>query len=157
MGRKSVKVATLDSTFSLAIREQYDYICAGLPLQNKDKHKGCKHCGNHSLREGGAECSHHYPRYHSAGRWHPDNCVCLCHEFHSELDQSPQIIQARFMRAVLGETRFDMLMERFHGTRKYMPYDRWEMNQHYRAQRRYIERLRTKEAAWGWQPMVSWD
>ena len=147
MGRKTVKVATLDSTFSLAIREQFDYICAN---------PKCEYCGNHSLREGGAECSHHWPRHHSAGRWHPHNCVCLCHEFHSSLDQSPQIIQARFMRGHLGEGAFDILMERFHGTRKYMPHDRWEMNQHYRSQRRYMERLRS-QGEQGWLPMVAWD
>ncbi len=145
--RKSVKVQTLDTTFAKALKESYDYIC-----QNNK----CEYCGNMSLRAGGAECSHHHPRRHRAGRWNPDNCVCLCHDFHSQLDLSPQRDQVTFMEAHLGEIKYEDLMVRLHGTVKYTPYNRWEMNVHYAAQWKYMKRLRL-EGRVGTLPLAAWD
>lgn len=145
---KSVKVQTLDRMFSNLIRESYDYICQ-MP--------GCTHCGNHTLRyTGGAECSHYHSRRYNSGRWHPDNCVCLCHQAHADIDQGPQADHVSFMIRHLGEGRHEMLVERLRNPYRYRPQDRHEMTQHYRAQLNYIEKQR-KEGRQGTLPVVPYD
>ena len=115
MAKKTIKNATIDTKFSKLIRERDDYICQ-MPE--------CKFCENHSLRSGGAECSHYRGRRYLAGRWHPDNCITLCHPAHAEIDQGPQALHVRLMIRVLGETRHDMLVERLQRTFKYPQWER---------------------------------
>jgi len=151
MSRKTVKIPTLDSTFSKCIRESYDYICAK---------PNCPYCGNHSLRHvtgpfKRAECCHNNGRRRVGGRWHPDNVVCLCHEFHAYMDKHNDIKQ-QFFKDHLGEARYEMLSFRMHGNFKISPQERWEMNVHYKAQKKYCERLR-REGQQGTLPVAAWD
>lgn len=147
MAKKTIKNATIDTNFSKLIRERDDYICQ-MPE--------CKFCENYSLRSGGAECSHYRGRRYLAGRWHPDNCITLCHPAHAEIDQGPQALHVRLMIHVLGEARHDMLVERLQRTFKYPQWERIEMHQHYTAQLRHLERLRS-EGQTGVLPVVAWD
>ena len=138
---------TLDTTFSLCVREQYDYTCA-FPK--------CPKCGNGSLRyDGGLDCAHYYRRYRASGRWTPDNCAALCRKQHNYLDEHHPNLVA-FFNGLLGEARHDELIVRHHGIYRYKPWERWEMNQHYKTQTKYMERLR-KEGAEGYLPCVAWD
>ena len=146
MARKAVKVATLDTTFSLCIRESYDYIC---------QFPNCPECGNHSLREGGLDCSHYKGRRHSAGRWHPANCLALCRPIHSHVDTHKHD-HVDLVRNHLGLEAFDDLATRLYGTKKYMPHDRWEMNIHYKAQLEYIKKQRM-QGKQGTLPVCAWD
>ncbi len=147
MKRKTVKIKTLDNTFSLAIREQYNHKCA---------FPDCPDCGNHSLRySGGLDCAHYRRRRYSSGRWHPDNCAALCRERHNFLDLHDENLRSFFFK-LLGEVRHDALQVRHHSTFRYKPWERWEMNQHFAAQRKYMDRLRN-EGEQGYLPMVAWD
>jgi hypothetical protein len=147
MARKTIKNRTIDTTFSKLIRERDDYIC---------QVASCPHCGNHSLRNGGAECSHYRGRRYLAGRWHPDNCITLCHFAHRDIDQGPQALHVKLMIEVLGETRHDALVERLQKTFRYPQHERIDMHNHYKAQLRYLERRRN-EGEEGVLPVVSWD
>jgi len=146
--RKTVKMATLDSTFSLMIREQYDYICA---------YPDCPKCGNSSFRynDGLLDCIHYYRRYRASGRWNPDNCAAVCRQQHNYLDEHHPHLVAFFTK-LLGEGAHDLLVERHHRTFRYRDWERGEMNEHYRAQTKYMERLR-KEGQTGVLPVVAWD
>ena len=147
MARKTVKIQTLDATFSKAIRERYDYICA---------FPECPECGNVSLRyDGGLDCIHYYRRYRASGRWHPDNCCAMCRKQHNYLDEHHPALVAFFTK-LLGEADHDALIERHHRTYRYKPWERWEMNRHYASQDKYMFRLR-KEGRQGVLPIVSWD
>ena len=149
MKRKTVKIATLDATFSLAIREQYDYICA---------FPSCPDCGNHSFRDSaGLDCAHYYRRYRSSGRWHPDNCAALCRGRHNYLDEHQPNLVA-FFTQILGDWRHDELIKRHHRTFRYKPWERWEMNRHYKAQTDYMfDVFRKEKGEQGYLPMVAWD
>ena len=148
MTRKSIKNPTIDNTFSKLIRERDDYIC---------QYPSCPHCQNVSLRHvGGLECSHYRSRRYLAGRWHPDNCISLCHQAHREIDQGPQALHVNLMIAVLGETRHDMLVERLQRSFKYPQWERIEMHEHYKAQLRHLKRQRA-EGKMGVLPVVAWD
>ena len=144
--KKTVTIAHLDKTFSKAIREQYDYICA---------FPNCPKCGNHSLRDGGLDCAHYYRRYRASGRWHPDNCAALCRKQHNYLDEHHPNLVAFFTK-LLGEVRHDMLIERHHGIFRYKPWERWEMNQHYGAQTKDFDRQRLNGST-GILVLTPWD
>jgi len=147
MPRKTVKIATLDATFSLAIREQYDYTCA---------FANCEYCENQPFRyNGGLDCAHYYRRYRASGRWHPDNCAALCRKQHNYLDEHHPRLVACFTK-LLGEGCHDALIERHHKTFRYKPHERWEMNRHYKAQTEHMFRLRT-QGRQGFLPMVPYD
>ena len=148
MARKTVTIATLDRTFSLAIREQYDYTCAFL---------GCQFCGNHDLRyaeNNRVECAHYYNRYRSSGRWYPDNCASLCHNQHMFLEHN-KALEVKFFTALLGETRHEWLVERHQGVFRFKPWERWEMNQHFKAQIVKFERQRASGQR-GYLVLTSW-
>ena len=147
MPRKTLTKATLDRTFSLCIRERDDYTCT---------YRDCPDCGNCSMRyEGGLDAAHYYRRYRLSGRWHPDNVTSLCRSRHNYLDEHPPEL-VRFFTDLLGEGAHDMLIERHHGTVRYPGWERWEMNQHYKAQTKKIERQR-KEGSVGVLVLTSWD
>ena len=63
---------------------------------------------------------------------------------------------AAWFRKLLGDSRFDDLVARAGGHRKYTPHDRWEMNAHYKSQYDYMKRRRM-EGAQGYLPLVRWD
>lgn len=149
MARKTVTMGTLDRTFSLLIREQFDYTCA---------RPGCKFCGNHPLRDAQhnrVECAHYYNRYRSSGRWHPDNCAALCHEQHAFLEHN-KALEVQFFMELLGKDRHDELIVRHQGIFRYKPWERWEMNQHYKAQTDKMERQR-KDGKRGRLVATAWD
>lgn len=147
MASKNVKLNTIDRTFSDALRESYDYVCQ-LPK--------CQFCHNVTLRNvGGAECCHGHGRRQLGGRWHPDNCLCLCHDAHGWLDTHP-IEKWDIWRRVLGDSRFDALKERMQQTFKYPQWERREINKHYREERKRIEGLR-REGVQGIIELVSYD
>ena len=136
MPRKTVKMATLDTAFRKAIHESYDYICA---------YPKCPDCENHSFRYSdiSIECAHFHNRHASAGRWHPDNVACLCHERHAYLERH-NAEEAKFFETLLGKQRFGWLIERMQGIYRYKPWERAEMAEHYRTQMRNIEKRRMK-------------
>lgn len=148
MARKTVKVATLDTAFRKCMHESYDYICA---------YPNCPDCGNHSFRysDVSIECAHFHNRHSSAGRWHPNNIACLCHERHSYLELH-NAEEAEFFRQNLGDEQYQDLIVRMQGLYRYKPWERAEMAAHYRAQMKYIERLR-REGFTGILPVVAWD
>ena len=122
MGR-SVRVATLDTIFSKCIRERNDWVC---------EYDDCKYCENISFRNypGGLHNSHFRGRAGRVTRWDPDNCFALCNKRHEYLGNRPDEHSAWVCRE-LGDTRFDALVLKANGHRKYTPADRWEMNKHY--------------------------
>lgn len=141
-------VWTLDNIFSKCVRERSDYVC---------EYEGCEYCQNHSFRPrpGGLHCSHFKGRRNRSTRWHPDNCFALCHKRHERMGDNPDE-HAFWVRRKLGEPRFDELVLRGNGVRKYTPADRAEMNAHYRAQLKYLERRR-RDGETGYLDIVSWD
>lgn len=145
---KSVRVNTLDTIFSRCIREQYDWVCA---------FDGCRYCENHSFRDypGGLHCSHFKGRRGRSTRWLPINCFAICQKRHEWMGDNPDE-HAAWVRRELGDTMFDELVLRGNGHRKYSGFDRWEMNQHYKAQYDYMYRKRM-EGEQGYLPLVSWD
>ena len=147
--RKTVTIATLDTAFRKAIHEGYDYTCA---------YPNCPDCGNHSFRyaDVSIECAHFHNRHSSAGRWHPDNVACLCHERHAYLERH-NAEEAKFFAELLGETRYDWLIKRMQGVYRYKPWERWEMSQHYRAQEKAIIRRRVEHNEEGFIDVVPWD
>jgi predicted restriction endonuclease len=148
--RKKIKNATIDATFSKLIREQYDYVCAK---------PDCPECHNVDLRNvGGLECSHYHPRQFLAGRWHPDNCLCLCREMHMVIDRTwPKNDHADLMAEILGETRWEALKIRLRGTFKYPQWERIEMHKHYRAQYENLKHRRDRDGTRGFIDVVAWD
>lgn len=148
MARKTVKVATLDTAFRKCMHEAYDYTCA---------YPNCPDCGNHSFRysDVSIECAHFHNRHSSAGRWHPDNVACLCHDRHGYLERH-NAEEARFFESLLGPTRYEWLIERMQGTYRYKGWERAEMAEHYRAQMRHIEKRRLSGEQ-GIIEVVSWD
>ena len=147
MARKAVTMATLDTSFRKAIHESYDYRCA---------YQNCPDCGNHSFRysDVSIECAHFHNCRASAGRWHPDNVACLCHERHAYLEVH-NAEEAIFFGALLGD-RYESLIIRMQGLYRYKPWERAEMTAHYRAQMRHIEKRRAKGET-GFIDVVSWD
>ncbi len=146
--RKTAGMSTLDTAFRKCIHEAYDYICA---------FPNCPKCGNHSFRyaDVSIECAHFHNRQASAGRWHPDNVACLCHEQHAYLERH-NAEEARFFADLLGETRYDWLIERMQQTFRYKPWERAEMTAHYREQMRKIEGYRM-DGRFGPMSVVAWD
>jgi len=152
MARKTIKDLTMVRAFSKLIRERDNYIC---------QYPSCKHCGNYDLRYvtdpfERAECSHYRPCRYLAGRFHPDNCLTLCHKVHAEIDQGPQALHVRLMIQILGESAHDDLVARLQRNFKYPQWERIEMHEHYKAQLKYLERLR-KEGHEGVLTVVSFD
>ncbi len=144
--KQSVKVGTLDVIFSKCIRERSNWIC---------EFDRCSWCGNYDLSGGGLDCSHLYTRETRATRWFPDNCMALCRARHRYLGKHP-VEHRNFYLKQLGESRFDDLVLRGNGHRKYMPYDRWEMNRHYNAQYKKMTRQRA-EGSQDWLILTPWD
>ena len=149
MPRKTVTMATLDTSFRKCIHESYDYICA---------YPNCPDCGNHSFRysDVSIECAHFHNRQSSAGRWHPDNVACLCHDRHSYLERH-NAEEAQFYAELLGKEKHEALIIRMQGTYRYKPWERAEMSAHYRAQMRHIERRRLENSELGVIAVVPWD
>ena len=148
MARKTVKMATLNTSFRKAVHESYDYRCA---------FTGCKYCGNHSFRyaDVSIEAAHFHNCSASAGRWHPDNVACLCHEQHFYLELH-RAEERDFFYDHLGMDRFDALIIRMQGIYRYKPWERAEMSKHYNAQRVKIERLRA-DGGQGHLVLSAWD
>lgn len=144
MTRRSVAIKTLDATFSKAIRLSYDHTCA---------YPNCPYCKN--IPGGADDCAHYRRRRHSAGRWYPDNCAALCRQIHSQLDMRQEELVA-FFRALNGDTRWDWLIERLQKPRKYTPYNRWEMNEHFKREIERVQTLRLGGES-GFISLVSWD
>lgn len=144
---KNVKNNTIDRTFGDAMKESRDYVCE-LP--------DCPRCGNESLRYvGGLECAHGYGRRQLGGRWHPDNCLILCHDSHRFLDTHPPL-KWDVWRRVLGDTRYEALVERMQRTFHYRAIDRREINEHYRSEKKRIEGLR-RDGIQGTIEIISYD
>ena len=148
MPKKSIKNTTIDTTFSKLIRERDDYRCQA---------PSCPHCENISLRTGGAECSHYRGRRYLAGRWHPSNCITLCHPAHAEIDQGPQAIHVNLMIILLGDEEHDELVKRLQRNDfKYPQWERIEMHDHYKAQLQHLHKLRMNGHQ-GVLPVAAWD
>ena len=147
--RKTVTIATLDTSFRKAIHESYNYTCA---------YPNCPDCGNHSFRyaDVSIEAAHFHNRHASAGRWHPDNVACLCHARHDYLERH-NAEEAKFFAELLGETRYEWLITRMQGLYRYKPWERAEMSAHYNAQRKAIERRRVEKNEEGFIDVVAWD
>lgn len=148
MAGKSVRVNTLDTIFSKCVRERSDWIC---------EYDNCEFCENHSFRNypGGLHNSHFRGRRNRSTRWFPDNCFALCHKRHERMGDCPEE-HAAWVRKELGEDRFDALVLRANGHRKYTPHDRWEMNKHYASEfaRMHSERMAGRM---GYLILSSWD
>ena len=145
--KKTVTKKTLIATFSKAIRERDDYTCT---------FPNCPHCGNYSKRdEGGVDCAHYYRCYRASGRWHPPNCTTLCRKQHNYLDEHDPHLVAFFTK-LLGKDAHDELIKRHHGVFRYKPWERWEMNQHYQAQIKKMEKQRM-DGVQGRLVLSGWD
>lgn len=145
---KSVKVITLDNIFSKCIRERNDWIC---------EYDNCDKCGNVSFRHnpGGLHNSHFKGRRNRSTRWHPDNCFALCNKRHERMGDNPDE-HAAWVRRELGDTRFDDVVLRANSVRHYKPFDRWDMNQHYKAQLKKMQRQRL-DGVQGYLILTPWD
>ncbi len=132
MAIKRVRESTIDKNFSILLRESYDWRC---------QYPGCPECRNQDLRNGGLECSHYYGRRYRGGRWHPDNCIALCHPIHAHIDKHAAE-QVDMMRAHLGETRHEWLVKRMQDNFHYTPADKYELNQHYNGEAKRLKTLR---------------
>ena len=148
VARKTCTMGTLDTSFRRAIHESYDHICA---------YPNCPKCGNHSFRyaDVSIECAHWHNRWKAAGRWHPPNVACLCHEMHSYLEDL-RGEEAAFFYDHLGMDAYDEVMERMRLSYRYKPWERAEMSAHYHAQRKHIEKRRMAGEQ-GIILVTSWD
>lgn len=138
----------LDNVISQLVRERADWRC---------EFEGCFYCGNQCFRhdKGRLHCSHFKGRRNRSTRWFPDNVFALCMKRHEYMGDNPDE-HAAWVREKLGESRFDDLVLRGNGCRKYTPGEREEMYQHFRAQLKYLERRRS-EGEQGYIDIVCWD
>jgi hypothetical protein len=65
-------------------------------------------------------------------------------------------MESRFFEKLLGEVRYEWLLERHQQIFRYSPQERWEMVQHYRAQEKKIDRLRM-DGEEGVVVLTPWD
>jgi len=144
----SVRVNTLDDIVSKCIRERNDWVC---------EYENCELCGNYNFRghPGGLHNSHFRGRRNRSTRWFPDNCFALCHKRHERMGDCPEE-HAAWVRKELGEPRYDDLVLRANGHRKYTPQDRFDMNAWYRKQFKTMDRLRM-DGEIGYIELVAWD
>ena len=150
---KKVSLNAVDLSFRLAVRESYDYIC---------QFPECPDCQNVQMRPetmcqvaGGLEVAHGHGRRKSGGRWHPDNCILLCHDRHRYLDLH-EAEKWDFWRRHLGDGAYEMLMERMRGQYRYRDYHRAEISKHYRDEERRVKQERL-DGAEGVIEIVSYD
>ena len=139
-----MKNATIDRTFSILIRESYEYTC---------QYPSCPDCGN--IPGGADDCSHYYGRRYLGGRWLPDNCVVLCRQRHNYLDKHYHE-HVDFVRNHIGEDRFQMLTERLQSNYPYSGAEKKEIHAHYRAELKRVRDER-KNGKQGHIPLVSYD
>lgn len=145
--KKKVHKDTIDKNFRDALKESYDYIC---------QYPDCPWCQNVELRYvGGAECAHGHSRKYLGGRWHPDNCLCLCHHSHAYVD-THEAEKWALWRKILGDGRYDMLVERMRGIFKYPQWQRAEISKHYLEEKKRIQALR-REGVQGVIELVAYD
>lgn len=119
-----IKRDALDAVFSDCIRERANYTC-----------QRCQKYYPEGNRRG-LDCAHIYGRAAKVTRWHPDNAVCLCRGCHQYFTSHPCEFDA-WVRRQLGETRYDMLRERFNNKGQRIKYHDWhkkEMREHYREE-----------------------
>ncbi len=81
--------------------------------------------------------------------------ACLCHEAHGYLERH-RGEEHDFFYDHLGMERYDNMIIRMQGIYRYKPWERWEMSQHYNAQRKKIEKLRANGEQ-GHQVLSAWD
>jgi hypothetical protein len=153
MSIKKISLGAVDASFRLAMREAYDYIC---------QFADCPDCQNVQMRPetmcqvaGGVEVAHGHGRRKTGGRWHPDNCILLCHDRHRYLDQH-EAEKWDFWRRHLGDGAYEMLVERMRGSFRYSGHQRVEISKHYRDELRRIEALR-RDGEQGYIEIVSYD
>lgn len=137
-----VKRDKLDDIFSKVIREAWDYTCSNCEV-------------NYRHDKGFLDCAHIHSRLHRSTRWDAHcGAVALCKTCHHHYTIHP-IEWSGFCRRVLGDENYDDAKRRTWEVRKFTKAEKEEMYQHYKAQLKYLERLRA-EGAVGVLPVVSW-
>ena len=140
-----IKRDKYDATFSDLIRERADWTCERCGLE-------CRKEGQDSRR---LDCSHFYSRANRSVRWHPLNAAAHCFRCHQELGGNPVLFR-EWILEYLGPELDQRLRELAHTPRKWKPWEKDEMREHYANQ---LKMLKARRAAGdrGYIEVVSYD
>ena len=139
----SVKRSAADISFSRAIREKYNYECC--------------HCNiNYRHDPGYIHCAHVHTRKHRSTRWNATyGALALCAKCHRRFTDFP-VEWGSFLKKYMGDSNYDEAKRLAWAVRKYTKAEQKEIAVHYKAQTKYMERLRL-EGQTGILPLVSYD
>ena len=138
-----LKRDALDAVFSNLIRERDDWTCQRCQRPYPER-KGQ-----------GIHCSHIVTRAKHVTRWFPDNAIALCNGCHRHV-ASDRHEHESLARRLLGDMRYEFLMQRKQEIRRYRASDRKEMKSHYTGELERLRELR-RNGAVGPLEVVSWD
>lgn len=139
----SVKRTPADIEFSKAIREKYNYVCCN-----------CQKDYRHD--PGYMDCAHIVSRKNRRLRWDAHyGALALCKPCHRHFTDHP-LDWADFVKRYWGSDNYDEAKRLGNEIRKYSKVEQKEIAAHYRAQTKYMERLR-REGKTGILPLVSYD
>ena len=140
----AVKRDFLDAAVSDLCREMYDWTCCRCERPFPDRKGRDIHC-SHFLSRGSGNST----------RYSLDNVFCLCASCHKTVGDDPAEHTALAKR-ILGDERFDRLMERKHKIVKYTREEKKQMARHYRKERARIEVMRGRGVV-GYVEAVPYD
>ena len=139
----AIKRTPLDAVFSDLVRERADWTCEVCGKEFPDR-KGA-----------GLHCSHFFGRRSASTRWHGRNATAMCFHCHQRLGSNPHEFRS-FMFKYLGEPNYDELVRRHNTIYKYSKFEKKEMQEHFKAQLKYIRRRR-RDGQQGFIDFVEWD
>jgi 5-methylcytosine-specific restriction endonuclease McrA len=139
----TIKRDATDAAFSDAVREAADWQCQRCQRPFPER-KGQD-----------AHCSHFFSRKYLSTRFLPDNATLLCASCHSIVTDDHHEHVKLFER-LLGETRYEMLVERKRKLVRYREADKKAIRQHFRAQIEHLK-IRRRNGHDGVLPLVSYD
>lgn len=127
----AIKITPADKWFSKCIRVRAGWTC--------------QRCGtNHAHNTRALDCSHFIGRGNWSVRFDPDNAIALCTACHFRLGGNP-VEHKAFIRDLLGETRYDLLVERSEDRARGRDYRKTKgkgaISAHYKDQFEKLERF----------------
>ena len=139
----ALKRDATDAAFSDAVREASDWTCS--------------RCSRPFPQRKGQDChaSHFFSRKYLSTRWFADNATCLCASCHSIVTDDHHEHVALFRR-LLGETRYEWLIQRKQQIVRYREADKKAIREHFRAQIEHLK-IRRRNGEDGPLPLVSYD
>jgi hypothetical protein len=102
-----------------------------------------------------AQAAHFFSRKYLSTRYFPDNCCLLCASCHAITTDDHHEHVSLFKR-LLGETRYDWLIQRKQQIVRYREADKKAIREHFRAQIEHM-RIRRLKGDVGVLELVSYD